>query len=217
MALSLDGTPVRALAAGGGQTAVTCSSVTMSVNDVMVIMLTSSNQVSSVSGSINGSYAKLGEINGSAGEWSSIWWKLSSSTGTENITANQVSGSYIEGTGFGVSGANTVTPWDTLTGSSFVTNATFHTTGPAITTTGSVQEMVLGVGADGAGGGPYAADAGWIALTLTKTNGLAEYRIEPSVGTFTFNSSNRFFSGGIGAALLQASASTVQLQSQICM
>lgn len=208
-ALALDGTPVRNVATSS--TSVVLSTVTISNNDIVVVLTSSSNQITGVSGSVNGAYTKLGDATGS-GSWSAIWYVVSASAGTENITASQANGAFIEAVGFGVSGANTSTPWDTLGGPSFVTNTVFHSS--FTLTTVSSPDMVIAVESEPGCGGPFSADSGYTILSAAATCTVAEYQQTASTGTFTINSGNRIFAAnGVGAALVQAGGAAIVVHS----
>jgi len=206
--LALDGTPVRTFLGGGGVLTVTSGAVTTTAGDIMVVAVMNGGQaISSVVGSVNGSYAQLGSTGNVSGGLADLWWVLATGGPTETITVNQASGSFCEFLAFGVVGCDTSSPWDPLTGSGFVLNGVFHSTGPTITPTASVPVMLIGAGSDPGGSGPYTADSGWTTNTGfsdTVVSGLVERNIQAAgAGALTFNSTNRFLAGGIGAALKQ--------------
>jgi hypothetical protein len=218
MAIALDGTPISNISTGGGQTSVVLTGVTNTIaSDIILVFASSNVAITGCSGSTRGAYTTLVNLFSTAS--TAIFYFMSSNAITENITVTCGSASFVQAMVTCISGVNLVTPWDPLATPNFVTNTTFHTAGPTVTTTGSssVTEWIIGAKCDPGAGSP-AVDTSWTSFTTpVMTNLSAEYF--PVIGGTAqqVNSSLRFTYAMIGAALQPAAPSGDILMPAICM
>jgi len=152
---------------------------TTSSNDLIIVDVintqSSIHGTITVSGSTLGSFTQRAEVdNGSTNTACWRFYKVAASPlSSEIITVSSTISQYLDAVAYGVSGANTVSPWQVAS----VTG----TTEPQSITTSDAAFVTANIVINGS----VTTDTGWTAPTPNVSFGLWEYRIPTGAGTFT--------------------------------
>lgn len=200
MALSLDGS---AHLTGATASAPTITLTTSNSNDIIYLGIVSNAAVTSVSG--GGLTWNARASTNAAGNFVTSYYAIAASPlSSAVITINMASSTYVTADIFGISGADTASPFDS---GGPQTNAS----GPASITTANANDFVVGIVLNNQNQG-----TGWtiIPASVPTDFQMSEYRIESSTGTFTANDSGGGATMSIADAVKQASAGDAFANSQ---
>lgn len=210
-ALSIDGS---ASASSGASTPKTCTLTTTSANDIIIVVTTGNVLSTSVTG---GSLSFTNEKQFTSGSDDTVvWYAVASGTlSSTALTINFSSATFNAAWCFGVSGANTSSPWDGNAALPVTfTSISSSTPGPSYSTT-NANTMVIVAATTGGTGSPSAPTGFTLIGTNTSAFGLAAEEIVSGSQTGTNLSWSNTDSGvaGIVVALDQAGTVTVKSSS----